>query len=325
MSLDPQAEALLQLGATLNFKPVHTLSPQEAREQSRRRAEATAVEPAEPVANVEDRAVPGPAGDIPVRIYTPAGDPPFGALVFFHGGGWVVGSVEESDGTSRLLANASGCVVLSVEYRLAPEHRFPAAADDAYAATLWVAQRADTLGVDPQQIAVSGISAGGNLAAVVALMARDRGLPTVRSQMLVVPVTDRNFTTASYQENTEGYGLTRNAMIWYWDQYLPGESEPVHPYEAPLQAGNLSGLPPAFVITAEYDPLRDEGEAYAARLSQAGVAVTTLRCEGLTHGSFGTAGVTHGQEALQQAAAAVRAALASEPRLRLLRPGGVEG
>ncbi|MGI8552280.1 MAG: alpha/beta hydrolase [Dehalococcoidia bacterium] len=307
MPLDPQAQALLDQMAALNLAPMHTISPQEAR--TRMPAAASN----EPIARVEDRVAHGPAGEIPVRIYTPKGTGPFPALVFFHGGGWVVGSVAGSDGTARLLANASGCVVVSVEYRLAPEHKYPAAADDAYAATKWVAEQSEQIGIDPRRIAVGGVSAGGNLAAVVALMARDRGGPNLGFQLLIVPVTDRNFATASYIENAEGYGLTRDSMVWFWGHYLPGEEEAAHPYASPMQAADLSGLPPAMVITAEFDPLRDEGEAYAARLRAAGVPVTVNRREGLTHGSFGAVGVDKGRQALQQAGEALRAALAAQP------------
>ena len=303
MPLDPQAKAVLDQMAALNMPPLHTMTP----EQARRRPAAPV--PGEPVARVEDRTIPGPAGEIPVRIYTPEGEPPFAALVFFHSGGWVIGSVEGSDAKARLLANASGCVVISVEYRLAPEHRFPAAADDAYAAAAWVAEHAAEIGADPRRIAVGGESAGGNLAAVVSLMARDRGGPPLRFQLLILPVTDRNFETASYVANADGYGLTRAGMIWFWNHYLSDEAEARNPHAAPLQAEHLRDLPPAYVLTAEYDPLRDEGEAYAARLREAGVPVIAVRCEGLTHISFGVPSIERGMQAMRQAAAALRTAV----------------
>jgi acetyl esterase len=306
MPLDPQAKAILDQMAALNMPALHTLTPQQARQRP------AAQIAGEEVAHVEDRTVPGPAGAIPVRVYTPAGEPPFPVLVFFHGGGWVIGSVEGSDSTARALANASGCVVVSVEYRLAPEHKFPAAADDAYAATAWVAEHAAEIGGDPRRVAVGGVSAGGNLAAVVSLMARDRGGPPLCFQLLIIPVTDRNFETLSYSENAEGYGLTRDGMVWFWNHYLSDESEARHPYAAPLRAEHLRDLPPAYVITAEYDPLRDEGEAYAARLREAGVPVAAVRCEGLTHISFGVPSIERGTQALRDAAEALRAAVATE-------------
>jgi acetyl esterase len=238
------------------------------------------------IAGVEDRKIPGPAGEIPVRIYRPDGKAPLPALVYFHGGGWVIGSLETHDGSCRDLANRVGCVVVSVDYRLAPEHRYPAAAEDCFAATKWVAANAAALGVDPKRIAIGGDSAGGNLAAAVALMARDRRGPALRHQLLIYPVTDADFTRASYRENAEGYLLTTQAMEWFWGHYVPEAAQRKEPYAAPLQAKDLAGLPPAFVITAEYDPLRDEGEAYAKRLQEAGVRTTLKRYDGAIHGFF---------------------------------------
>jgi acetyl esterase len=247
-------------------------------------------------------------------VYTPAGSGPFPALVFFHGGGWVMGSVPGSDATCRSLANAAGCVIVSVEYRLAPEHKFPAAAEDCYAATRWAAENAGAIDVDPARIAVGGVSAGGNLAAVVPLMARDRGGPTLVHQLLVVPVIDRDFSTASYRQNAEGYGLGRDAMIWYWNHYLRGDEDARNPYAAPLQATDLSGLPPATVLTAEYDPLRDEGAAYAHRLRGAGVPVQHTCYDGMIHAFFSMASViTKGRQAVDDAAAALRIAFAQQP------------
>jgi acetyl esterase len=313
MPLDPQAQALLDQFAAAGRPPIAELSPQEARETFRQMI-ALAGEP-EPVARVEDRTVPGPAGPIPVRVYTPAGQPPLPALVYFHGGGWVIGDLDSHDPVCRALANGAGCVVVAVDYRLAPEHKYPAAAEDCYAATRFVAEQAAELGIDPARIAVGGDSAGGNLAAVVAQMARDRGGPPLVFQLLIYPVTDYSFDTVSYRDNAEGYLLTRDSMEWFWAHYLPDAAAGREPYASPLQAKDLRGLPPALVITAEYDPLRDEGEAYAERLRAAGVTATTRRYDGMIHGFFQLGGVLEqGKAAVAEAAAALRAELAAAPR-----------
>ncbi|MGE0544921.1 MAG: alpha/beta hydrolase [Dehalococcoidia bacterium] len=311
MPLDPQVQAFLEQAAALGLPPMHTLTPAEARAQAAARQGAA---PVEAVAKVEDRLIPGTGADVPIRVYTPAGDAPFPALLFFHGGGWVIGSVAGSDGTARALANRTGCVVVSVDYRLAPEHSFPAAADDCYDATAWVADNAATIGVDANRIAVSGISAGGNLAAVVALMARDRGGPAIVHQLLVVPATDYDFTRESYTSNGQGYGLTRDAVAWFWDQYVANDADRLHPYAAPMRASDLRDLPSATVITAEFDPLRDEGQAYAMRLGDAGVSVSYTNYAGMVHGSFSMFAVIDiGRRALDQASTAVRAAVSGRP------------
>ena len=283
MPLDPQARMLMDQVAASGIRPFEEASVAEARQTIMMLATA-AGEP-EPVAKVENRTVPGPAGDIPLRVYTPEARGPLPILVFFHGGGWVIGNLETHDAVCRLLTNRAGCVVASVDYRLAPEHPFPAAAEDAYAATQWVARSAATIGGDPARVAVGGDSAGGNLAAVVSLMARDRGGPSLVHQLLVYPVTDAPGETGSYRDNAEGYFLTAAAMRWFWNHYTGASENSLDAYACPLRATNLRGLPPALVITAEFDPLRDEGEAYAARLREAGVPVLTYRAHGHVHGS----------------------------------------
>ena len=237
-----------------------------------------------PVASVVNRTVPGPAGEIPVRVYTPAGTGPLPVVVLFHGGGWVIGDLEVVDRPCRQLADAADAIVVSVDYRLAPEHRYPAAFDDCYAATAWVAEHAAELGADPARLAVAGDSAGGNLAAAVSLAARDRGGPAIAAQLLIYPVTDFNFGTPSYTENADGYILTKTAMVWFWAHYLGAQDLDKDPYACPARADSLAGLPAAYVATSEFDPLRDEGEAYAARLEQAGVPVTAKRFDGMLHG-----------------------------------------
>ncbi len=310
MPLDPQTKAVLEQMAALNLPPYWTLSAEEARRQF----EATRPPvPGEPVAKVEDRAIPGPGGDIPVRVYTPEGNAPFPILVYFHGGGWVLGNIASHDNTARLLTNRAGCIVVSVDYRLAPEHKFPAAAEDCYAATKWVADHAAELGGDPERIAVGGDSAGGNLAAVVSLMARDRGGPKLVFQLLIYPVTDYDLDRPSYQENAEGYLLTKDWMVWFWNHYLPSAEYAHHPHASPFRAEDLRGLPPALVLTAEFDPLRDEGEAYAERLREAGVPVTCTRYDGLIHGFFGmSAVIDRARDAVDQAATALREAFAAQ-------------
>jgi acetyl esterase len=282
MPLDPQAQRLIDTMAALNLKPVEESTPEEARESIR--ARTAALGPFEDVAAVTDHRVPVAGGEITVRAYSPGERGPHPALVYYHGGGWVIGDLYTHDGICRSLTNAARCAVLSVDYRLAPEWKYPVAADDSYAALEWVVASAARLGIDPRRIAVGGDSAGGNLATVVALMARERGGPALALQVLIYPVTDHGLNTRSYIENATGYLLTREGMRWFWQHYLAGEAQGREPYASPLRASSLAGLPPALVITAEYDPLRDEGEAYAARLRDAGVPVTLTRYPGMFHG-----------------------------------------
>lgn len=313
MPLDPQAKVLLDQMAAAGAPPFETLPPATARALSEGMKELGG--PPEPVAQVDDVGIPVADGTIPARVYTPAGEGPFPVLVYFHGGGWVIGSVETLDAPCRMLANAAGCVVVSIDYRLAPEFKFPTAAEDCYAATRWVAENAGRLGVDAGRLAVGGDSAGGNLAAVVALMARDRHGPALVYQLLVYPVTDFNVDTASYAANGEVYLLTKAAMEWFWNHYLRGPEDGLNPYASPLRAPDLGGLPAAFVVTAEFDPLRDEGQAYAARLRQSGVAVHAKNYDGMIHGFFQMPGVLEqGKQAIADAAVRLREAFAhAEP------------
>jgi acetyl esterase len=282
MPLDPQAQKIVDALAALNLKPVEESTPAEARESMKSRT--AALGPVEDVAAVRNHRVPVAGGEIALRVYTPAGAKPHPSLVFYHGGGWVIGDLDTHDGICRSLANAGRCAVASVDYRMAPEHRYPVAAEDSYAGFQWVLGHAGELGIDPRRVAVGGDSAGGNLAAVVALMARDRGTPLPVFQALVYPVTDCNLETPSYRENATGYVLTREGMRWFFGHYLGREEQGREPYASPLRAPSLAGLPPALVQTAEYDPLRDEGEAYAARLRDSGVPVTVTRYPGVFHG-----------------------------------------
>jgi acetyl esterase len=270
------------------FPDVVTMGATGARAHMTQMYSALRTEP-EPVARVENRFVPGPAGALPVRIYWPheLPDEPLPALVYFHGGGFVICDLDSHDPTCRAITNSVGCVVVSVDYRLAPEHKFPAAAEDAYAATLWVSANATELDVDASRIAVGGDSAGGNLTASVALMARDRGGPRLVFQLMVYPVTDLTaMDNSSYRENGQDYFLTTEKMDWYRHQYLTDLTDASNPYASPLQATDFTGLPPALVITAEFDPLRDEGEDYAVRLAESGVAATVTRYDGVFHGFF---------------------------------------
>lgn len=308
MGLDPAARELLN---TLDemMPPIETLSPQEARRLSDERRRQAATEP-EPVARVEDRTIAGPGGDLPVRIYWPSEDPDPPLTVFFHGGGFVICDLESHDPLCRAMCNAARSIVVSVDYRRAPESPFPAAIDDAYAATRWVVDSAEDLGADPSRVAVAGDSAGGNLAAAVALRARDEGAPELSFQLLIYPMTNYDFSTASYRENGEGYYVTEAALRWYWDHYLADPADGDDPYASPLQSDDLGGLPPAFIVTAEFDPLRDEGEAYGQRLRQAGVDVTAVRYDGMFHGFFSLAATLDaGRRANREAFTALRDAL----------------
>jgi acetyl esterase len=281
MPLAPAARTMLEQLEAAGFPPLWELPLEQARMAEGLMGQ---MDTPIPVAAVEDRVIPGPAGDLPVRIYTPDAPGPRPVVTYFHGGGFVFCSIETHDGTCRRLANATGAVVVSVEYRLAPECPFPAATDDCYAATVWTHEHADELGADAGRLVVAGDSAGGNLAAVVAQMARGRGGPPISFQVLVYPVIDGACDSPSYTENAEGYFLERQSMQWFWEQYLGPGGDCEDPLASPNRASDLSGLPPAIVITAEYDPLRDEGEQYADALAAAGVPVTMRRYDGMIHG-----------------------------------------
>ncbi len=309
MPMHPQAQTVLDLMSDFGLVIDESTDPVTIRQAIEAFATAGRAA-AEPVAHVEDRGLPGPAGEIPVRVYRPTDDSALPVLVWFHGGGWTIGSLETHDNTCRSLANAVGCVVVSVDYRLAPEHKFPAAADDAFAATQWVAEHAAQLGGDPKRIAVGGDSAGGNLAAVVSLLARDGGGPALAFELLVYPVTDYEFESASMHENATGYFLELESMRWFYNQYLRDERDGTDWRFSPTRANDLSGVPPAFVLTAEFDPLRDQGEAFARRLEAAGVPVEARRYDGVFHGFFGMRDLMEpAQQAFDDVTKALRQAL----------------
>ena len=289
MPLHPQVEAFLQMQAAAaeeaGIPPITEQTPEMAR--AGYAALGQSLGSGEDVETL-DRTIPGPAGEIPIRVYSPDGEGPHGVLVYYHGGGWVIGDLDTHDHACRALCHGAGCVVVSVDYRLAPEHRFPAAVDDSWAAFLWVAENAAEIDADPERIAVGGDSAGGNLAAVVSILARDAGGPTPIYQLLVYPGVDMKMGHPSVEENGEGLVLTKDHMHWFRAHYLgDGLDELVNdPRVSPLAAASHENLPPAHVVTAEYDPLRDEGEAYAKALEGSGVPVTVKRWDGMVHVFF---------------------------------------
>jgi acetyl esterase len=284
MPLHPQVRQVLDIMAAAGGRPVGEASVAEAREGAFGWPAFTG--PGERVARVVDRFIPGPTADLPIRVYTPEGEGPFPAIVAFHGSGWVVGNIDICDAPHRELANRSGCVVVAVNYQKAPEHKFPVALDDCYAAACWVVANASALGVDPALVGVGGDSAGGNLAAACCLRARDHDGPRFAFQMLIYPATDLAGDYPSRRENADGYMLTMAGMTWFFAQYLNSPEEARNPWASPMAAADLAGLPPAVVVTAEFDPLRDEGEAYADKLAAAGVPTIKRRYDGMIHGWY---------------------------------------
>ena len=289
MPLHPQVKELMARQATLGFPANSEVTPEEARANSRAGREVFPREK-EPVGEITERTIPGPAGDIPIRIYRPDTEDTHSLIMLFHGGGWVVGDLDTEDSTSRGLVNRVNAVLVSVDYRLAPETRFPGATEDCYAATVWAVEHAEELGVDASKLAVAGTSAGGNLSAAVSLMARDRGGPNIRHQVLFCPVIDYKFDRPSYIENADDYGLTRDSMIWFWEHYLGPDGDGHNPYASPIRAESIARLADATVITAQYDPLLDEAADYAAALKAAGVDTAYTEYPGMIHGFNGSFG-----------------------------------
>jgi acetyl esterase len=307
MALHPQCKAFLDIVASGGGPPLHEMPIEQARQVPRMMAELGNAE--EPVARIDNRTVPGPAQPIPVRVYRPSLAGTLPAVMFFHGGGFVICDLESHDRQCRSLANQSGCTVIAVDYRLAPEHRYPAAAEDSYAATRYVAEHASEFGIDANRIAVCGDSAGGNLAAVVALMARDRGGPSLRFQLLVYPVTDFTDDSPSMHE-FNGVFLSAEQMDWFANSYVPDAADRRQPYASPLLAADHRGLPPAYVITAECDMVRDQGQAYARKLGAAGVAVESKCYDGMIHPFISLGGIVDGgRDAIADAAVKLRVAL----------------
>jgi len=288
-----------------NVPPLYTMSLSDARAADLASIRESGGEP-EPVHEVADLTISGPGGELPLRLYRPSGDRPLPALLYFFGGGWVLGTIDTADGVSRSLANSAGALVAVVGYRLAPEHPFPAAAADCYATLHWVAGHAREVGADPARLAVGGDSAGGNLAAGVALRARADG-PALAGQLLIYPNTDQLADDESMRAAEDPFLFNRHSVAWYRQHYLAKPADAADPLASPLRAESLAGLPPALVITAEYDPLRDQGEAYARRLADDGVPVELSRYPGMAHGFFTMAGaVDASRAAIEQAASRLR-------------------
>ena len=311
--LDPAVRQLLEAAEAEGNPPLESFSPEEARKLAIESLKTAGGTP-EPVRSIENLRIPGPDCEIPIRIYTPDAPAPRPALVYFHGGGWVVCDLDTHDVVCTAIAHRAGAVVIAVDYRLAPEHKFPAAVTDSYAATAWVASNAKRLGIDPKRISVGGDSAGGNLAAVVSLKSRDEDGPAIALQVMVYPATDlSSFDTPSYQEFGESHYLTKSEMEWFRQHYLRSMEDARDPHASPLLALDLSELPPALIITAECDPLRDEGEAYAKRLANDGVPVKYTCYPGMIHPFFSLSGaIPQAFDAIQQVANAV-AGLAPSP------------
>ncbi len=318
MALDPQVAAVLEAAAKAGRPLMQTLQPDEARKMFR--DTRVPLQPPPPkMARVDDLIADAGHGKIPLRHFRPLGHAEnelIPALVYYHGGGWVIGDLDTHDVTCRQLAEASGCAVVSVNYRKAPEHRFPAAIDDAYAIASWLAVNGGNLRIDGHRLAVGGDSAGGNLAAAVALMARDalaagNPAPSLRFQLLIYPATDMTMQHESLDRFAEGYLLTRAAMAWFIDHYMTG-ADKRDLRASPLLAASLENLPPAYVITAGFDPLRDEGFAYARRLREAGNTVEYVEYGGMVHGFIGMGGVVAtANRAVAAAGAALKQALSN--------------
>jgi acetyl esterase len=299
--LDAQVAAMRAARAARGATPLYEMTLDEARAADLADIRAGGGD-VEPVYDVTDRTFPGQDGELPVRLYRPSAGRPLGTLVYFFGGGWTLGGIDTSDGVCRALANAAGCLVVTPGYRLAPEHPFPAAVHDCLAAVSWVTENADALGADPDRIAVGGDSAGGNLAAVVAQQTR-----SLAAQLLVYPNTCYHADTESLRDNDDRWMFNRHSVDWYWRNYLTDPEHGRDPRVSPLLAPDLSGLPPALVLTAEFDPLRDEGEQYAERMRAAGVPVELTRYDGMAHGFFTMSGVlADARRAVAQAAEYLR-------------------
>jgi len=308
MPLDHDAEILLKMIQEANRPTFESVGAVAARDLYMAGRKALSPDPM-PIAETRDIAIPGPGGPIPARLYRSAKNGTLPVLVFLHGGGWVVGNIDSHEAMCRHLANRAECAVLSVDYRMGPEHKFPAAVEDCFAATVWTAGNAAALGVDPGRLAVGGDSAGGNLAAVVSLLARDKRAPRISCQILIYPATDAAMRHDSVARYAEGYVLTRATMRWFYEQYLRTPDDAADWRVSPLLAPDLSRLPPAYVLTAGYDPLCDEGDAYAARLAAAGVPVTHRRFPGQVHGFVTNGRVIRAAEtALDEVAAALKPA-----------------
>jgi acetyl esterase len=305
MALDQASVAWLEQARESGFPPVYELTPAQARENSVTLRRQRQPGPGPELARVEDATVPVSGGSVPVRILVPPG-PPRAVIVYYHGGGWVLGSVDESDLLGRTLAERTGCAVVLVGYRLAPEYRYPTAIDDSQAALDWTAAHRTEIAGGPVPVVVAGDSAGGNLAAVLARRARSRGGPAISLQVLIYPVTDCDLSTTSYTDPANQLILSAQSMVWFWDHYAPEEEARLHPDASPLRAPDVSHLPPAVIITAEHDVLRDEGELYATRLVKAGVPVVFRRFDGQMHGFFTQVGIlTATDEAIGFIAAAI--------------------
>jgi acetyl esterase len=311
MELHPQAQAVLDAFARMDLTPPHLLPAAQARIQFMQ-ARAPFTAPAQEVAAAHDIGIPGPDGPIRIRLYRPRGSRPsesLPALIYFHGGGWVFGDLESHDSLCREICNAAGCVVAAVDYRLAPEHKFPAAVEDAIAAIRHIAGNAPALGIDAARIAAGGDSAGGNLVAVAAIEFRDRGGPRLRLQLLLYPVTDLSMDSASYREMGQGYLLTYERMHYFREQYLQSEQDILDWRASPLKVQDASNLPPALVVTASHDPLVDEGRAYAQRIAMAGVPVEYRCYDGVIHGFLTMAGaIDAGKVGIGQIVGALRRA-----------------
>lgn len=282
MAVDPKIQEILDLIASIGAPPHYELEPSEAREAMVKARTVLSGELID-LPRVDNISIPGPAGTIPVRVYAPLAQPGLPMLIFYHGGGWVMGDLDTHDTACRRLARASGALVVSVDYRLAPEHKFPGAAEDAIAALAWVAANGESLGGDPRRMAVGGDSAGGNLAAVATQWARENGGPELAAQLLIYPVTNHDFSLPSFAQYAEGFPLTLTGMRWFWEHYLTGPQDADNPLASPFRAESLAGLPPALVVIAEYDVLRDDGMAYAARLREAGVSTEIALYDDMIH------------------------------------------